>query len=335
MAQTEVKGGPKSGSHRPKKLWFSTRQAQDAKTTAASNGRAAASLTFNPTRGLLDQKFLKNHHREDMVLFSMTPSIVAAVKIYNDDGHTSNPDEALLEDPAVGKPISHSQIIDIAACLKRNQDAVRQKSQDGEAIPFHLADLLRGSSVYVPPPKPKPAPSSEYEELMARLRREEEARLYERMLNPRTPSEKFSQRFPNAPFVHLFDERTTSADDDEMTYQDVDRQLTLIINILVTVVACSIAVWIAARRWDTPQRLALSMLSSIVLAVAEVVIYWGYINRLKDAKITEKKKTERKEVIETWVIEPRKDKKLPVKLVSPDSDDSASQKLRLRKSKVG
>lgn len=267
----------------------------------------------------------------------MTPAIVAAVKVYLDGGeHASNPEEPPLDEPAIGKPISHNQIIGIAAYLRSNKDVVQQKSQDGAVIPIHLADLLRGSSVYVPPPKPKPEPTSEYKALMARLRKEEEARSYERMLNPLVPTKTFGQRFPNAPYGHLFDANAPSADDDEMTYQDVDRQLTLIINVLVTVVACSIAVWIAARRWDTPQRLALSMSSSIVLAIAEVVIYWGYINRLKDARNTEKKKIEKKEIMETWVIEPRKGQSQSVKAVrAANSDETTSGNLRMRKAKEG
>jgi hypothetical protein len=283
------------------------------------------------------QIFQQKQDREDMVLLSMTPATVAAVKIYLDGGErTSNPDEPLLDEPAIGKPISHGQIIDIAAYLKNNKDLVQQKSQDGQVIPIHLADLLHGSSVYIPPLKPKPEPTSEYKALMARLRKEEEARSYERMLNPLAPTETFSQRFPNTSYGRLFDANAASADDDEMTYQDVDRQLTLIINVLVTVVACSIAVWVAARRWDTPQRLALSMSSSIVLAIAEVVIYWGYINRLKDARNKEKKKVEKKEIMETWVIEPRKGLSQPVKAVgAANSDETASGNLRMRKAKDG
>lgn len=314
------------------KLWFSTRKAQDAKTHAkvTASGRASDSLVEVPASF---QK--RTQHREDMVLLSMTPAIVAAVKIYLDGGErTPSADEPPLGEPAVGKPISHGQIIDIAAYLKKNKGATEQRSQDGEGMSIRLADLLRGSSVYIPPSQPKPEPTPEYKALMARLRKEEEARSYERMLKPPGPVESFSQRFANSPQGFLFGTDTTSADDDEMTYQDVDRQLTLIINILVTVVACSIAVWTAARRWDTPQRLALSMSSSIVLAIAEVVVYWGYINRLQDARTKEKKRVEKKEITETWVIEPRKGESQSVKdVIVATPAESTYGSLRMRKAK--
>ena len=142
---------------------------------------------------------------------------------------------------------------------------------------------------------------------MARLKREEEQQAYERMINAPLPQETFQQRFPNARYTHALGASGPSVDDDEMTYQDVDRQVALIINVLVTVIACSAGLWIVARHWATPARLALSMAGSIVVAIAEVVIYAGYIRRLKEATVEEKKKIERKQIAETWVIEPKKD----------------------------
>ena len=138
---------------------------------------------------------------------------------------------------------------------------------------------------------------------MARLRREEEARTYERLINPPQPVESFSQRFPTAP-ARLFP-ASTQADvdqDDEITYADVNRQMALIINILVSIVACSVAIWFAASHWSTPKRLGLSMGGSGMIGVAEVVVYTGYLRRLKEAKDKGKKEVEVKEVIKTWVI---------------------------------
>lgn len=283
-------------------------------------------------------KFLQLDNRKGlttskMVLLTMTPAMVAAVKVYTaGGGSASNPDEPTLDEAIVGKPISHGQIIDIAEFLKNNSDTVQQGTKDGNPVSLSLADLLRGSSVYMPPPEPKPQPSAEYQALMADLRKREEARSYERMLNSSTSTETFSRRFPNAKYGHLFDSGTKSDDEDDITYKDVDRQLTLIINVLVTVIACSIAVWIVARRWDTPQRLALSMFSSIVLAIAEVVVYWGYINRLKNAKKTERKKVEKKKITETWIIESRKGESQPVNIISRP-EHSSDESLRLRKTK--
>ena len=128
------------------------------------------------------------------------------------------------------------------------------------------------------------------------------------MLNPPPTVETYSQRFPNArsPFGAangIGPIGAAAAEIDEVTYADVNRQMTLIINVLISIICCSVAIWIAARRWDVPQRLGLSMSGSGIVAVAEVAIYMGYIKRVKDAKDKEGKKIERKEIVETWVLD--------------------------------
>lgn len=138
---------------------------------------------------------------------------------------------------------------------------------------------------------------------MARLRREEEARAYERMINPPRTVETFKQRFPNSPNSKLFaGNQAQVAEDDEITYADVNRQMALIINILVSIVACSIALWLVASSWSIPRRLALSMGGSILVAVAEAVVYAGYVRRVKEAREKGKKQVEIKEIIKTWII---------------------------------
>lgn len=141
---------------------------------------------------------------------------------------------------------------------------------------------------------------------MAKLRKQEELRQYERMINPPQPHESSGQRFPNG--ANTFEPMTSMGqhppdDIDEVTYADVNRQMALIINVLVSIIACSVSIWIAARRWDVAQRLALSMFGSGLVAAAEVAIYFGYIRRVRESKEKEVKKLERKEVVETWVID--------------------------------
>lgn len=140
---------------------------------------------------------------------------------------------------------------------------------------------------------------------MARLRREEEARAYERMVNPPIVAETFAQRFPASQTAKLFPTRTqpgTDEDDDEVTYADINRQMALIINILVSIVACSVAIWMASSHWSTPKRLGLSMGGSGLIGIGEVVVYAGYLRRLKEAREKGKKHLEVKEILKTWVI---------------------------------
>lgn len=127
------------------------------------------------------------------------------------------------------------------------------------------------------------------------------------MINPLPEKESFGQRFPNAAGAsfnpNTYHGQTGVDDIDEVTYQDVDRQVALIINVLVSIIACAVALWIVSRHWSVPSRLALSMGGSLTVAAAEVAIYMGYIRRIQEAKGKEVKKTEKKEVSETWVIE--------------------------------
>jgi len=178
---------------------------------------------------------------------------------------------------------------------------------------------------------------------MARLRAEEEARQYERMLNPPPRLETFDQRFPSAPKLASFaasqdmlarqNAEIAVKEEDEVTYAEIDRQLALIANVLISIVACSFAIWMAARHWNTPARLALAMTGSIVVAVAEVAIYAGYVRRVGEAKQEEKKRVETKEVTDTWVIDAQKGQEKTVKIVGEVLGTDPKDGVRQRKGK--
>jgi hypothetical protein len=136
--------------------------------------------------------------------------------------------------------------------------------------------------------------------------------------------------------AHAFasSEQPTDADD-EVTYQDVDRQMALIFNVLISIVACAGAIWMAARWWSTPTRLALSMSGSILVGVAEVVVYSGYIRRVGEAKGKAKELKEVKEIINTWIVGGEDDAdelegaEIPVTITEKDSAENS--KVRKRK----
>jgi hypothetical protein len=220
-------------------------------------------------------------------------------------------EEPSLSSPKRGNPISHGQAIELSRKLKAQN-----------LSPRSLDVLLRGARVYVAPPPPKPEPvgilshfftntnnmltllsqTSEYKALMASLRREEEARSYERMTNPPPPMETFAQRFPMSSATHAFPSYQEREPEDEVTYADINRQMALIFNVLLSIVACAGAIWVAARWWSTPARLALSMSGSLLVGIAEVVVYGGYIRRVSEAKGKQKGVPEVREVLRTWVV---------------------------------
>ncbi|KAB5542456.1 endoplasmic reticulum-based factor for assembly of V-ATPase-domain-containing protein [Coniochaeta sp. 2T2.1] len=208
-------------------------------------------------------------------------------------------DEPTLEIPAVGNPISHGQIVDLWKQLG-------EAGQKG----YTLENLLRGAKVYVPRPPPKPEPSPEYKALMARLRREEEQRAYERMTHPPPQSETFSGHFLHSSsslLAHSFAEvnrptHKSDTGDDDVSYNDVHRQLMLLLNFVVSILGVAGTLWVVARWWSTPARLFLTMAGSAVVGIAEVAVYQGYLWHLGEAKKKDGKAREVREVVRTWVV---------------------------------
>ncbi|KAG4277565.1 hypothetical protein FPRO04_07342 [Fusarium proliferatum] len=209
--------------------------------------------------------------------------------------------EPTLGDPKLGNPISHGQIVDLWKQLKAQGNSN-----------FTLEQLLRGASVYIPPPPPKPEPSPEYKALMARLRREEEARSYERMINPPPQHETFKDHFPSSAASFAAANRPTSASDlgdDDMAMEEVHKQVTLIINFLVSIAGVAGTLWVTARWWSLPARMFLTMGGSILVAIAEVVVYNAYIWKMDQGRKKHGKVKEVREVVESWVLGRDEDEK--------------------------
>lgn len=210
--------------------------------------------------------------------------------------HQNSTSEQSLQDPKPGNPISHLQLVALSRQLKSIN-----------AIPCRLDTLLRGSHVYIPPPPPKPTQTPEYKALMARLRRDAEEREYVRLTKAAPTSETYSKNLPATSPAFAFastEAYIEASPDDDITYDDVNRQLTLILNVVVSIVACSAALWMVSKWWSTPARLALSFAGSLLVAVAEVVVYFGYIRKVKESVKEEKAVKEVKELVNTWVANP-------------------------------
>lgn len=96
-----------------------------------------------------------------MVRLTITPAILRALEelqcrdqVREALGEASEPS---LDQPATGNPITHGQIIAISKTLKEIEtDATNDKLNT--MVSYYLDDLLRGSKVYVEPPKPQAEP---------------------------------------------------------------------------------------------------------------------------------------------------------------------------------
>lgn len=144
--------GPTIGASPSTKSQGSSVKALRAATEAPQNVKDA--LICQPRASAIT--LWRNNNREAittiMVLLTITPSIAEALKKRTEATGDSAKEELQdgepnLENPSVGDPISHDQIIDIWKDLRsRGHRNCR------------LETLLRGAKVYVPPPPPKAEP---------------------------------------------------------------------------------------------------------------------------------------------------------------------------------
>ncbi|ETI25109.1 hypothetical protein G647_04481 [Cladophialophora carrionii CBS 160.54] len=199
-----------------------------------------------------------------MVLLQTTPRILSAISsLSSTDISALTNDETSLP-TTCEQPIEHKTLIALSRRLSKPQG---QRSST-------LDILLRGTHVYIPPAPPKPQPSAEYIALMDRLRKEQEQREYAGLVSKR--------------------EAAGLTSDNEKD----DISPSLVLNILLSIVLCAMAVFHLTRWWSNDGvRVLLSLATGIVVGVAEVVVYMAYLRKVAVSKQKERSKTERKTLI--------------------------------------
>jgi len=86
---------------------------------------------------------------------------------------------------------------------------------------------------------------------------------------------------------------------------DDDISPSLVLNILLSVVLCAVAVFQLTRWWANDGiRVLLSLGTGIVVGVAEVGVYMAYLRKVGMSKDKEKKKKEKKSIIGEYIGEP-------------------------------
>lgn len=195
------------------------------------------------------------------MFLTTTPHILEAISILP---QTSDVRTKTALPTEVNAPISHEALVTISKCLPD----------------YTLNSLLRGTRVYSRPPAPKPKPSPEYVALMARLRVEQEQRDYKALLARQAYEER----------------RALLGQDPDEEKDDISPSLVL--NILLSVVMCAGAAFYMTRWWPNDGvRVLVSLTTGIVVGVAEVTVYAGYLRKVDESRRKEKKLREKKEVI--------------------------------------
>lgn len=195
------------------------------------------------------------------MFLTTTPRILEAVALLPEDSKVRT--QATLP-TEIDSPIPHKTLVTISRCLPN----------------YTLNSLLRGTRLYTQPSAPKPKPSPEYVALMARLRAEQEQRDYKTML----AREAYEER------------RALLGQDPDEEKDDISPSLVL--NILLSVVMCAGAAFYMTRWWPNDGvRVLVSLTTGIVVGVAEVTVYAGYLRKVEESRAKETKLREKKEVI--------------------------------------
>ncbi|KAJ8103002.1 endoplasmic reticulum-based factor for assembly of V-ATPase-domain-containing protein [Lipomyces tetrasporus] len=199
-----------------------------------------------------------------MVKLTKTELISEAVVLFN---------EKISPDESNAKPISteslfvtHNTLGKLALALKCDK--------------YTFSKLLAGTQIYIPP-KPEKKADPEFDARMKRLRVRLQEQEYQEMIASAVPELSSS-------FLEPFEKK------------EIKQQISVIINIMFSVVSVAFAVWVwGGSSLNTGKRLLLSMFAGVVVLIAEVALYTGYIQRIDDARKKEKWKKEVKEVINT------------------------------------
>ena len=91
--------------------------------------------------------------------------------------------------------------------------------------------------------------------------------------------------------------------------KQIREQVTTVFNILLSVVSVIVAIWYWSKssgRFPVEVRILLCLFFGLLVLIAEVVVYNGYLQRLNEAKTKEKSKKEKKKVIKTIKISANK-----------------------------
>ncbi|WLF79318.1 Vacuolar ATPase assembly integral membrane protein [Lodderomyces elongisporus] len=175
------------------------------------------------------------------------------------------------------KTISHGQLIEFY--------------NECHPTPTLLA-LLKKSKLHIPPYKTFiKEKTPEFLRQMERLRLEAKEKEYKQLIN-KSPE-----------FATLYDNSDQEYISPAKAHKELKNQLTTIVNIAVSVGSVSYAIWYwTASSWGLKDsyRVLLTVFFGILVLVAEVVVYMGYLNKIEEARAKEKQKKEVKKVVQTF-----------------------------------
>ncbi|VBB89835.1 Conserved hypothetical protein [Yarrowia lipolytica] len=206
--------------------------------------------------------------------------------------------------------ISHVDLINLSKALqKKIRGKLRLKPRNGvfegsratrthEYGPFNLPYLLHGTSVYCPPPPEKKKKTREFLRILETQKRLLEEADYQQLLVDKSAPE-ITTRGLNDHLVHSTDLTAPSV---SQQTKELKHQITTIFNIALSVVSVSYAIWYwtkSSAGMGVSARALLAIWGGLLILVAEVVVYGRYVRKTTEARVTERKKKESKQIVST------------------------------------
>ncbi|KAG5358451.1 Vacuolar ATPase assembly integral membrane protein [Yarrowia sp. B02] len=220
------------------------------------------------------------------------------------------PKERLLQINPNSPSISHVDLINLSKALQRKiKGKLRLKPKNGvfegshatrthEYGPFNLPYLLYGTSVYLPPPPEKKKKTREFLRILETQKRLLEEADYQQLLVDKSAPEITSPGLND----HLIHEEDITLPSISQQTKQLKHQITTIFNIALSVVSVSYAIWYwtkSSAGMSVSARALLSIWGGLVILVAEVVVYGRYVRKTTEARVTERKKRETKQIVST------------------------------------
>lgn len=163
------------------------------------------------------------------------------------------------------------------------------------------------------PMKNKPTnKTAGYTKLMNRLKAEEQEKEYQSYLsksksknvvNSSRSNDNAVEKIGQYSFLDKNNENQRS--NVNSMAKEVKHQVTTIVNVLLTVFSASYAIWYwsgSSMNIDNSIRVLLSIFFGLLVLIAEVVVFSGYLKKVDEARVKEQNKKETKQVVETFTF---------------------------------
>ncbi|GMF57520.1 unnamed protein product [[Candida] boidinii] len=202
--------------------------------------------------------------------------------------------------------LSHSQIISLYKAHKKfAADSIGDSNGDSSGLT--LLQLVSSCKIYTEPEAAPKEKTPEYNQLMERLRLKQQELEYQELIRGDSGDMSSGAAVGHRQSLrHADDEPHQSA---AQQMKEVRNQLTTILNVFVSVASVGYAVWywsgssMGSYHLNDGYRVLLALAFALLVLVAEVVVFSGYLRRVDEAREKERGKREVRTVLASVVLE--------------------------------